>query len=46
MNKVIRKGRVWVEIDENGKELKRSMIRFEPSKPKKKAAPKKKEAEE
>jgi hypothetical protein len=39
MSEVIKKGRYWVEVDAKGNELKRSKVRFEPSK---KAAPKKK----
>lgn len=39
MSEVIKKGKYWVEVDAEGKELKRSRVRFEPSK---KAAPKKK----
>lgn len=39
MSEVIKKGNFWVEVDAKGVELKRSRVRFEPSK---KAAPKKK----
>lgn len=37
---VIKKGRYWVELDEKGEEVKRSLVRFE-SKPKPKKKSKK-----